>query len=48
MIYLEVGAEVFEWYDVDSKAWRLDVGLYQILVGYTSRDVRGTLDIIVM
>jgi beta-glucosidase len=48
MIYLEVGAEVFEWYDVDSKAWRLDVGLYQILVGYSSRDVRGTLDIIVM
>jgi beta-glucosidase len=48
MIRLEVGAEAFEWYDVDGKAWRLDAGLYKILVGRSSRDVRGTLDIIVM
>ena len=48
MICLEIGAEAFEWYDVNGKAWRLDTGLYKILVGCSSRDVRGILDISVM
>ncbi len=44
-VTIELGPRAFAYYDPDAKAWRVDAGRYQILVGASSRDIRLTAEV---
>jgi beta-glucosidase len=39
-VRVELGADAFRYWDVDTHAWRTDPGRYEVLVGTSSRDIR--------
>jgi beta-glucosidase len=43
----QLKADAFSYYDVKSKAWRVDPGTYEIQAGASSRDIRSVTKIVV-
>ena len=39
---MPLGADSYRYWDVDTHRWRSDEGHYEILVGASSRDIRGS------
>jgi beta-glucosidase len=45
-VRIPLGADAFRYWDVDSHGWRSDEGRYEILVGASSQDIRGSATVI--
>ena len=45
-VRIALGADAFRYWDVDTHSWRSDEGRYEILVGASSRDIRGSATVI--
>jgi beta-glucosidase len=41
-VRIPLGTEAYRYWDVDTHGWRSDEGRYEILVGASSRDIRGS------
>ena len=41
-VRVPLGADAFRYWDVETHDWRSDQGRYEILVGASSRDIRGS------
>jgi beta-glucosidase len=41
-VRLSLDADSYRYWDVDTHGWRSDEGRYEILVGASSRDIRGS------
>jgi beta-glucosidase len=44
-VELELNADGFRYWDVDTNGWRSDPGRYEVLVGSSSREIRATVPI---
>jgi beta-glucosidase len=44
-VRLPLGADAYRYWDVDTHRWRSDQGRYEILVGASSRDIRGSASV---
>jgi beta-glucosidase len=44
-VELDLNADGFRYWDVDTNGWRSDPGRYEVLVGSSSRDIRATVPI---
>jgi beta-glucosidase len=45
-VRIELGADAFRYWDVETHGWRSDEGRYEILVGASSRDIRGSATVV--
>ena len=41
-VRVALGTDAYRYWDVDTHGWRSDEGRYEILVGASSRDIRGS------
>ncbi len=41
-VEVELGAATTRYWDEDTHGWRTDPGRYEVLVGSSSRDIKGT------